>query len=175
MLPKAIAISLLLVSLTGCAEQIKLGVGQTRSTIPEIMEDQALINVVKAYRNSYNIPAQFTLQSSLTSTVNSLNAGISPDIALRAIAITGLSLNSSNALTQNWSANPVTGFLDIARLQLLYHYATNAKKPLTFKQFEDELYSLPTEQSSKTTTTDYDVHMVGGKEVYKKTKKRQSR
>jgi hypothetical protein len=128
-------------SLLGCGEQIRFGASQTRSTIPEILEDQALNNAATAAYNPLFIPAQISLKESLTSAVNTLNSGVAPNIALRAIAITGLIFTSSNAITQNWSATPISGYLDIKRLQVFYNYAIN-RTTQTFDDFQTQLYEI---------------------------------
>lgn len=136
---KVMALLLVLPIVTGCAQQIRLGTNQTRSTIPQIMTDQALSNAAAAYRDPLAIPAQMRLTGSLTSAINTINTGIAPNIALRAIAITGLNLSSSNAITQNWSADPVTNYLDLKRLQIFYNYATTGTGYGSFDAFEAAL------------------------------------
>ncbi len=134
--------------LAGCAEQIRIGTDQTRSTIPELLQDQAMNNAARAYHDPDAIPAQFVLTNSVTSAVNTVNAGISPDIALRAIAITGFNLSSTNSVTQNWSATAVTNYLDLKRLSLLYSYAVKRgvwegmEPSQTFSVFKTKLDSL---------------------------------
>ncbi len=93
---------LILTSIGGCEQQIRFGTQQTRSTIPQILEDQALANAVGAYYNKYALPAQISLKESLTTAQNGLNFGVAPNIALRAIAVTGLSLSTTNSLLENW-------------------------------------------------------------------------
>jgi hypothetical protein len=105
------------------------------------LEDQALNNAANAARNPLAIPAQIRLVNSVTSAVNTVNAGIAPDIALRAIAVTGVALSSTNSVTQNWSANPISGYLDLKRLQVFYSYAVHESRQ-TFDQFEAQLNKL---------------------------------
>jgi len=144
-------VALAVLPLTACGQQVRYGTAETRSSIPQILEDQAVSNAAGSARNPLFIPAQMILKESLTSSTNSVNLGILPGIAFRAIAVTGLNLSGDTSLQQNWSSNPVSGYLDLKRLQVFYSYAVHSS-PQTFDEFEKTLEALgkPSENAAST-------------------------
>jgi hypothetical protein len=91
--------------------------------ISTIFTEQAIDNIGLFADNRNAIPNQLTLANGVTQLQNGLTAGIAPNIALRAIAITGFNLSSSNNIQQSWATVPVVDFDKIARIQLLYQFA----------------------------------------------------
>jgi hypothetical protein len=146
-MPRARSALLGVLFVAGCAQQVRVGADQSRSTIPQILADQALNNAAQAYHDPMAVPAQIRLINSVTNATNGVNAGIFPDIALRAIAITGFNLSTSSSISQNWSSNPISGYLDLKLLQMFYSYAVEPKPDAngyvppreSFDHFESEL------------------------------------
>ena len=134
--------------LMSCEQQIRLGVEQTVSTIPTILEDNVLANLYAVGLNRYAVIAQATLRESVSNAQNSYNYGIDPRIALRAIAITGLTANASNSLSENWVVDPINGSLDHRRLQLLFSYAVRPDRGglANFEHLVRKIASIGTEK-----------------------------
>lgn len=112
-----------LMLLCGCEQQIRLGVEQTVSTIPDILTDNVVNNLLRIKKNRNAVIAQVALKESVSTAINGFNYGVAPYIALRAVGITGISATANNSLNENWSASPVNGSLDQYRLQLLFRHA----------------------------------------------------
>ena len=130
-----------LLMLCGCEQQIRLGVEQTVSTIPDILTDHVVNNLLRIQKDQYAIIAQVSLKESVSTAINGYNYGVAPSIALRAIAVTGIAAAATNSLNENWSADPVNGSFDQYRLQLLFGFAIRHGRvnPASFRSLRDEL------------------------------------
>ncbi|MEJ0018487.1 MAG: hypothetical protein WDN25_18385 [Acetobacteraceae bacterium] len=120
---------LLVVLLGACEEEIAYSTGRIRSVISRVFEDQAIANLGPFIDDPLTIPNQILLAQGTTQVQNGVTTGIAPNIAFRAIALTGIELSSNNVLQQSWATIPVVDFDKIARLQLLYNYALGSGQP----------------------------------------------
>lgn len=141
--------------LMGCEQQIRLGVEQMVSTIPTILEDNVFANLYRIRENQHAVIAQATLKQSVSNAQNSYDYGIAPYIALRAIAITGLTASGNNSLSYNWQADPINGSLDQRRLQILFGYV--ARKNWRYDSHADlvaDLINIGTQEQRPTYQVD---------------------
>ena len=135
-MPKVLLLAMLVLCLGGCQTQIALGVEQMTETIPLMLGDNVVDNLVRIMSDPDAIVAQVALKESVSTAQNGLSYGASPNIAFRAIAFTGLSAGVTNSLSYNWSVDPVNGSVDILRLQILFRYALGNGDP-KIRSFDD--------------------------------------
>ncbi len=151
------AVACLSVVLSACTVGVESNTLAVGTSLADIQREQIMLNLARFRRDRNAIPSQFEIGNLTASSTNALTTGVAPNVALRAIAITGFNLSNLHTANQGYGISAIQDITDLRLLQVLYRYATRQaglpdtpQNPASFEGLADLLAALSRGQPTAT-------------------------